>query len=239
MSDWFSRLTIFALLALALAGQAAFAQLPQAGRQNAIRTSLVAESSQVTPGETVTLAFVMRPKVGWHGYWQNPGDAGIGARVEWTLPPGAGAGPLRYPVPGGLIISGLMNYVYERDYALLVDVKVPESAAPGTALPIAALIDYLACTDEICVPENASVETRLEVVANKAAPPTRAFDSYRQALPKPLGAEAAFEVRNGRFRMAIPLPRDLPLKDGYFFPVTEALCPIPPCRRPRATGTGC
>ena len=39
------------------------------------------------------------------------------------------AGPLRYPVPTRLTIAGLMNYVYERDYAVLVRLKVPAGAS--------------------------------------------------------------------------------------------------------------
>ena len=221
MREWLLRLATFVWLALALAGQSAPAQLPQPKGENAVRVSLVAETAQVEPGGTVTLAFRMQPKPGWHGYWKNPGDAGIPDRVEWALPQGASAGALQYPVPSRLVIAGLMNYVYERDYALLSDLKVPETAAPGTTLPIRARLDYLACTDEICVPETATVSTAIQVVGARSARRNAVFDAYRQALPKPLGSDAVFELRGGRFRLAVPLPRDLPLKDPYFFPATD------------------
>ncbi|RYD88154.1 MAG: thiol:disulfide interchange protein, partial [Sphingomonadales bacterium] len=84
---------------------------------NNITASLVAESGRPAPSKPVFLAFVMKPAPGWHGYWKNPGDAGMETRVEWTLPPGFTAGPLLYPVPHRLMISGIMNYVYEHDYA--------------------------------------------------------------------------------------------------------------------------
>ena len=80
-----------------------------------IRASLVPERTSVAPGETVTLAVVMRPEPRWHGYWENPGDAGFGMSFRWTLPPGAKIGVPRYPVPETLLISGLMNHVYEHD----------------------------------------------------------------------------------------------------------------------------
>ncbi len=44
--------------------------------------SLAAETTTVQPGTTLTLAFVMRPQPGWHGYWRNPGDAGAEPRVD-------------------------------------------------------------------------------------------------------------------------------------------------------------
>ena len=52
-----------------------------------IAAELAAEQAAV-PGGQVTLALAFRPEVGWHGYWSNPGDAGYGMRLEWTVPPG-------------------------------------------------------------------------------------------------------------------------------------------------------
>ena len=208
---------LFAAVALLLALPAA-AQLPQPGR-NAIQAELVPEARQARPGDTVTLALVMRPDEGWHGYWKNPGDAGIETQIDWDLPAGVKAGPLQYPVPDRLIISGLMNYVYKGDYAQLVELAVPAGLAPGTRIPIRARVDYLACTDEICVPETASVATELTVAPGAAPPP--AFDAYRRALPKPLGSEARFEREGGRLRLAIPLPASMAVTEPYFFPATH------------------
>src|SRR3954463_8844518 len=88
---------------------------------------LVAEGP-APPGGEVELAIHMRPAPGWHGYWLNPGDAGLPMQVQWQLPQGYSAGPPRYPVPTRLTVAGLMNYVFERDYAVLVRLKVPADA---------------------------------------------------------------------------------------------------------------
>ena len=64
-----------------------------------ITPELVAEGP-APPGGEVELAIHMRPAPGWHGYWLNPGDAGLPMDVKWQLPKGVAAGPLRYPVPG-------------------------------------------------------------------------------------------------------------------------------------------
>src|SRR3546814_18155027 len=96
-------------LAALLLGTAALAQLP-AG-EKAIAVSLVAEDATPAAGETVTLAFVMTPKEGWHGYWKNPGDAGVQPSVEWGLPTGVKAGPRQWPVTGRRTCSGRMKYV--------------------------------------------------------------------------------------------------------------------------------
>lgn len=213
----FALMTAFALLF----ASAAPAQLPQPGR-NAVAVQLVAETDAPAPGETLSLALVMKPDAGWHGYWKNPGDAGVESTIKWTLPPGVSAGPIQYPVPQTLIISGLMNYVYEGPYAQLVALKLDSGIAPGTRLPIRGKYDFLACTKEICVPQSANVALDLVVGAPGAVPSRRAeFDAYRAAMPKPLGSEARFEVTGGRFRLAIPIPAAMTLSEPYFFPVTD------------------
>ena len=213
---WFVSL----LLALVLAVPAS-AQLA-APHENAIASRLLAESDTPASGSIVTLAIVMTPSPGWHGYWKNPGDAGVETLVDWQLPTGVEAGPLQYPIPGRLLISGLMNYVYEGPYAQLVTLKIPAGLKPGTALPIGAKLRYLACTDRICVPETAELSMRLSVGAPGAAPSRQAeFDSYRRALPRPLGSDAHFELRDEKVRIAIPLPAGLPVRDVYLFPLTE------------------
>src|SRR5215213_599701 len=97
------------LLLLALLLTPALAQ----ARVNAIQPELVAEGPAV-PGGEVELAILMHTRSGWHGYWVNPGDAGLPMEVRWQLPNGFAAGPLRYPVPTRLTVAGLMNYVSER-----------------------------------------------------------------------------------------------------------------------------
>jgi thiol:disulfide interchange protein len=211
---------IVAWLAAMLLGTAAPAQLPTPGK-NAIAASLVPESTVVVPGRTVTLALVMKPDKGWHGYWKNPGDSGIETQIAWNLPAGLTAGPIQYPVPERLIIAGLMNYVYEGDYAQLIDVQVPSDVAPGTKLPIRAKVDYLACTDEVCVPETANVAVDLEAGAAASQANRAMFDRWRQALPKPLGSEARFARAGNRLRLAIPVPAGLELSEPYFYPLTD------------------
>ena len=107
--------------------------LPSLAQAQNITPELVAEGP-ATPGGEVELAIHMRPAAGWHGYWLNPGDAGLPMDVQWKLPAGFSAEPLRYPVPTRLTVAGLMNYVYERDYALLVRLKVPAAACQRVKL---------------------------------------------------------------------------------------------------------
>ena len=187
-----------------------------------ITPSLIAEAQTPAAGSKVTLAFLMKPAPEWHGYWQNPGDAGLPTRVAWTAPKGLVFGPLQHPVPQPLLIAGLMNYVYERDYALLVTVDVPKRLALGTRLPISAKLDWLACNPSTCVPEGATLQTSLTVGDGAVAGDRRAtFDRWRAALPKPLGAPAHYAVANGRLRLELPLPAAIDADKAYFFSATD------------------
>ncbi len=188
--------------------------LPAAASTTHIKPELVIEGP-AAPGGTVQLAFLMKPDKGWHGYWYNPGDAGLGLTPTWTLPAGAKSGELAYPVPQTLIVSGLMNHVYEHDYAVLTSLTLPANAAPGTRLPLRVKLDWLACTDQVCVPEQADLSGEV-TVGGPAAPDAR-FDQWRAALPAPLGARALFAVEGGKVRIAIPLPAAVTLDRPHLF----------------------
>jgi DsbC/DsbD-like thiol-disulfide interchange protein/cytochrome c biogenesis protein CcdA len=191
---------------------------PVAAAARGIEPELVAEGA-AAPGGEVELAIVMKTQPGWHGYWLNPGDAGLPMSVEWQLPPGYSMGPLRYPVPTRLTVAGIMNYVYEDDYAVLTRLKVPANAAVGT-VPISAKARWLACTDKICVPEQGEFSLQLSV-----GPPqpeaTAQFDQWKRALPRPLASPAKFAIAGNMLRVAVPLPRDVTVDEPYLFPAAD------------------
>lgn len=184
-----------------------------------ITAKLEAETLRPAPGSVVTLAFVMTPEPGWHGYWLNPGDAGKPIEPRWSLPEGATTGPLRYPVPQTLLVAGLMNHVYEGRYAVLADLHVPPGLIPGTVMPIKVHLDWLACTDAICVPEQANLALSLTIGVAQPSPEHQArFDDYRRKLPRPLGGAALFAAQeNGSLRLSIPYPAAAPLEAPHFF----------------------
>ncbi|UYY58357.1 protein-disulfide reductase DsbD family protein [Sphingomonas sp. S2-65] len=210
----------FGLMSLLLALVALPAAAQPIGKGPHVRITLVAEAERPAPGSEVTLAFVSIPEKGWHAYWQNPGDAGLPARYDWSLPEGVTAGDVRYPVPQRLMISGLMNYVYEKPFAPLVTLKLPAGAS-GT-LPIRVKLDYLVCTDAICVPERAQLETALTIGDGSIAADRRAqFDAWRASLPKPLGSPARFQVEGGKLRLAVPYPASAQAGEAYFYALTQ------------------
>ncbi len=191
-------LTLLALIVAAPAAAQAVVDNPNT------RVELIAAAP--TADGSRTLGIVLTPKPGWHSYWSNPGEAGFAPRARWSLPAGVAAAPLRFPVPAVLSVSGLTNYVYEGPATLVTTV-----GGPG---PVGLRLDYLVCTQELCVPESATL-----ALAADAAPDPRVAAAVA-ALPQPL-AGARFAVARGRFVLAAPVPDPASVTRAYFFAAAD------------------
>lgn len=209
--------TVVVLLALALVTMS-----PAHAQSTHIQPKLVAESAAPAPGSSTTLALTMAPEPTWHGYWANGGDAGFGLSVEWNAPEGVTIAPFRYPVPDALILFGMMNHVYEHPYALLAEVQVDKSIAPGTDLTLSGVASWLACTDKVCVPEKAVISVALKAGDGKVAPAERTrFDGWRALLPQPLDRHGSWEKRGEMVRFSIPLPASTAVDAPHLFVETQ------------------
>ena len=220
MTIWRTGLALLTLALLALAP--ARAQTPH------IAAMLGAEAGAPAPGGATAGALTMTPEQGWHGYWLNGGDAGFGLQVEWNAPEGVTITPFRYPVPEPLILFGMMNHVYEHPYALLADVQVDKSVAPGTDLTLTGIANWLACTDKVCVPEKAVISVALKAGDGTVAPAERArFDAWRAKLPQPLDRAGAWERKGDRVRFGVPLPDGTALDAPHLFLETQNVVDYP------------
>jgi DsbC/DsbD-like thiol-disulfide interchange protein/cytochrome c biogenesis protein CcdA len=198
---------------------------------NAIQPELVVDGAVAVGGST-DLALLMHTKPGWHGYWLNPGDAGLPMDVQWTLPAGWSVETLRYPVPTRLLVSGITNYVYEKDYAVLTRLHAPADAR-GTQR-ISAALRWLACTEKVCVPEEGEVSLSVNVGTGADRDPR--FDHWRQALPRPLTSPAHFSANGATLNVAVPLPATLGIEQPYLFPMTEGVVDYAKPQRFRRSG---
>ena len=162
-----------------------------------------------------TAAIVLTPTPGWHTYWQNPGAAGVEPTAEWTLPKGASASDIRYPVPDRFPVAGIMNYVFKTERALLVDLDGLTSGPQSVSLRF----DYLVCDDSICVPESAELSGDLAA----AAVPAERIAKWQADQPSAAPEGARFKSEDGRFLLSAPLPQGVDVADAYFFPSADGL----------------
>lgn len=161
-----------------------------------VRVSLIADKTTVRPGDTVTVAVRQKIAPGWHTYWRNPGDAGEPTVVEWTLPSGAKAGELQWPLPHIISFEGITDYGYSGEVLLLSDITLPKDLVTP-AIDIKARVTLLACK-EICVPEETT--TRLSLFVDSSGGPSQNspdaehIAAVRNTLPAPAPWPAHFEV---------------------------------------------
>lgn len=212
------RFFLGALSALFLSGVAA-AQPVNTGHLTA---ELVSSAQGIAPGQTIHVALRQRIQKGWHTYWRNAGDSGEATKLTWMLPPGWNASDFTWPVPHRLPVGPLVNYGFEGEVILPVQVTAPAGAAPGSTVTLKGKADFLVCAD-ICIPESANLELKLPVT-DAPAPADPAWGAkIAKALadaPKPAGLTAAFQTAGGALKLAVtgaPL-KGADMAGAYFFP---------------------
>lgn len=207
------------LLAAALAAAAAATAQPV--RVDNAEAELVAAVDAIVPGQPLSVGLVIRHDPHWHTYWRVPGDSGLPTTINWQLPAGFTAGPIEWPVPKRLPIGPLMNFGYEGELLLPVQISVPAELAPGQTVTIKARGDWLICR-EVCIPGGADLQLALPVRA--AAAPSRfapLFDSTRAQIPRPATLQAASAtIDGGRIRLAYKPAQ--PVRTLEFFPLDES-----------------
>ena len=157
----------------------------QTVRADHAEAELVAATDAVVPGQPLSVGLVIRHDPHWHTYWRLPGDSGLPTTIKWQLPAGFAAGPIEWPVPKRLPLGPLMNFGYEGELLLPVQIAVPADVAPGQTVQLTARADWLICK-EVCIPGGADLQLALPV--REAAAPSRLaplFASTRAQVPQP------------------------------------------------------
>lgn len=192
----------------------------QGNNPSLISISIQSESNQPAAGSTEALAIIMTPKEGWHGYWENPGDAGFPTSFNWTLPEGVSIGEVQYPAPSQLVISDIMNYIYHGEYVLLAPLQIDKTVPQGTKLPIKLDVSYLVCNPQTCLPEQQTIEKTLIVGEGKTTQKSQlSFNQWHQKLPKPLDVKGQFSTEAGKFTLSLPLPSSIQINNAHIYPL--------------------
>jgi|GEM_PF-142332 len=148
-----------------------------------VRAEMLADTLAIAPGEPFTLAVRFHLPEGWHIYWKHPGDAGLATAIDWKLPEGFRAGPLRWPAPKTFTQPGdIAGYGYEKQVILAAEVTPPKDLKPGAELAFAAHASWLACKDN-CVPGKQDVALTLPAAKKTTPANEKLFVEWRKELP--------------------------------------------------------
>ncbi|MES3007376.1 MAG: thioredoxin family protein [Pseudomonadota bacterium] len=202
-----------------------------------IEVELISESSNVVPGQTLSLALRLTPTEHWHTYSRWQGDSGDATRLSnWQLPAGAVAGELQFPTPTWLPFPGsdLVTFAYEEEIFLPVSIEVP-ATLQGENFEATVFAEWQVC-DEICLLGEATLTLSLPIQGESLVPDprwTQAFTETRANLPvTDHDVQALFAVAGERislsFQSAGALFEDA--ADVWFFPESKRILKPGPLR---------
>jgi len=214
---------LWSLLLCAMLAAWAGGALANVARTDHVTAELVAERSAVQPGGSLQIGLRLSHIPLWHTYWRNPGDSGLPTSIDWQLPAGASVGEIEWPAPRRLPIGPLVNYGYEGELLLPMRLTAPADARPGTDLRLRAKAHWLVCHD-VCIPESATLELLLPVVAAGTTPGATAwtplFERAAATRAQPLQGWTAELQRSGR-DLLLTLEADHPRPAGAVLPAVE------------------
>ncbi len=188
--------------------------------------SLVAQTLSVAPGQSAWIGLRIQHQPHWHTYWRNPGESGMPTSLTWSNPAGVSVGDIAWPTPKRIPTGGLVNFGFEDDLLLPMQVQIP--AAQNGPILLKARANWLICK-EVCIPEEGEVTLTLNVAADASAPSAHAplFTKALNAQPRPLGELPLKSAAAQRSAKEIVLALDhLPIgtaKSAYFYPYVEGI----------------
>ena len=181
---------------------------------------LLSGVSSFQVGKPVPLGIRLKFDPGWHGYWINPGEAGMPLSAKWTLPEGWKAGELRHPVPKSFKTGELSGFGYEGEAVYLVDLVPPAGASDAAECRVK--LSWLTCNDSACVPGD--VELSLTLPAGDGSPGEAAdvLAAAEKKIPAAPGEEVSLNVNEAGDAVTLQssAPESLDLTGVKAYPAT-------------------
>lgn len=184
------------------------------------RVQMVAEQTSIQPGKSFWICFDFQIAPDWHLYWKNPGEAGLGPEMHWTLPPGLKVGDVLWPTPDRLEVGGSVIYGYSKQLLLLAEIIPSLELEVGKKEELKVDLNWLACSTT-CVPSSASFTMHVDV-ASVSNPPSKHVASIFKQARRALPVNSRFLktiLTNGALEMRLQLDRGFNhIQRVLFFP---------------------
>jgi len=189
-------------------------------------------SSSVTAiksGQPFWVMFDVKLKPGWHTYWVNQGDSGLGPVLTWTMPRGFSASDIYFMPPERVLIGELMNYGYHEHTYFPVKITPPSVVDPRMSFILSVKIDLLICQEQ-CVPDTVSLAMTIPAGAADAPVQPSADAAQIEAIVKQSYKHDEVAPAQGKYLLAgneaqfflpvklTPEERERLATDGAFLP---------------------
>jgi DsbC/DsbD-like thiol-disulfide interchange protein len=189
------------------------------------RVSLIAPKAFPPRSQPMWVGLLFQLDPGWHIYWQNAGDSGEPPKVQWQLPEGFRAGPIRWPTPIRLGSGTVVDYGYQGQVLLMAPIERLAVAKADSVSAIAADVKYVVCR-EICIPGKAHLTVSFpagEDALSQAAQWQKLFQGTQMTLPKPTPVEWKVSAQSDEDQFVLAVEGTLPPREAFFFPLEPGI----------------
>ena len=175
---------------------------------------LVSESTTLQPKDSLYLGIKFELEKDWHTYWENPGDAGEGAVIKWSLPDGVSTSEILWPGPERIPVDPLMTFGYNNEVILLT--KISTSDKIDFPIELNAQVSWFTCKD-ICIPQDGNVSIVIDEGELTKSNDYAEIKQYVDKLPKEFLENYKVEKLDEKYFLQSTLEKNN-FDSIYFFP---------------------
>lgn len=193
-------------------------------RTDLSQLGLFTDKTSVAPGSKFTAVIEMTPDEGWHGYWENPGDAGLKLEMDWQLPEGVEIDALQFKTPHLIPFEEIVSYGYVGKVTIIAQGRLSEDYAEESVV-LNGKAFWLICSDALCVPQETTISQQFDVgddIINEELHKT--VLETKADMPTLENWESSFHTDGNNFTVKSVIPSQYPvIERAYLFPYSEGM----------------
>ncbi len=182
--------------------------------------TLISETYAIRKGDEILIGIKFELEEGWHTYWENPGDAGEGATIDWVLPKGLKASEILWPGPERIPVDPLMTFGYNDEVVLLTRITSDEELT--FPAKIQANVSWFTCKD-ICIPQEGNIDVVIQQGDFSSSIHSKEIRSYLNKVPTEFPQNYIVQKLDDKFFIQSDIDNGKHFQKVYFFPKVYGL----------------
>ena len=182
--------------------------------------TLISETYAIRKGDEILIGIKFELEEGWHTYWENPGDAGEGATIDWVLPKGLKASEILWPGPERIPVDPLMTFGYNDEVVLLTRITSDEELT--FPAKIQANVSWFTCKD-ICIPQEGNIDVVIQQGDFSSSIHSKEIRSYLNKVPTEFPQNYIVQKLDDKFFIQSDVDNGKHFQKVYFFPKVYGL----------------